>query len=167
MQIRQWLRIAKGWAIRQVRFTLEGNKGRSVLTAEKLYLTLSEGTYLALAAPRSLHITSQAVLMLNLQPARFMHCLMKNFDGNFAGEGRTAGKLFTFLKRTWPQELTWQCFDLFQELSSGVLWTFPFWIVTWLMWHQTILSCFTFFIIQHHVCSTTAVKEGFEMFLRR
>lgn len=37
----------------------EENKGRSVVTPEKLHLLLSEGTALALAVPRSLHIAAK------------------------------------------------------------------------------------------------------------
>jgi len=64
----------------------EENKGRSVVTVEKLYLVLSEGTALALAVRRPLHIASPAVLMLNLQLAVFMYCLMKNLGGNLQEE---------------------------------------------------------------------------------
>lgn len=62
--------------------------------------------------------------MLNLQPARFVHHLMKNRDGNFAGESRTVGTLFTFQQRRGelllPRELTSWWFDLHRGLSSGL-----------------------------------------------
>lgn len=62
--------------------------------------------------------------MLNLQPARFVHHLMKNLDGNFAGESRTVGTLLTFQQRRGelllPWELTSWCFDLHRRLSSGL-----------------------------------------------
>lgn len=122
MQNWQWLRTVKGWASRQVGFTLGGKQRQKSCDSREIIPGFIWGHRPGPGCPKiTLHVASQAVLMVDLQLTKFMYCLMKNLSRNLQ-ENIEQWPNYSHFCKEWRAPLAQRCpdDDWHQKLVSGV-----------------------------------------------